>query len=105
MNAEVKVDAVGRIEIPKSVTEALGLAPGDVLQLESNGKTITLRPAGVSLTKQKGIWVLSTGEPMDASVTDDLLREIRTERDLHNAGLSSLSACVFATRKPASKLF
>ena len=33
------------------------------------------------LAKEKGVWVLRTHHPLAASVTDDLLTEIREQRD------------------------
>jgi bifunctional DNA-binding transcriptional regulator/antitoxin component of YhaV-PrlF toxin-antitoxin module len=70
------------------VREELQLEPGDALELESGGEQITLRPArGVGpLRNEHGIWVLHTGESLLASATDDLLRQIREERDLANLG-------------------
>jgi hypothetical protein len=39
------------------------------------------------LAKEKGIWVFRTCEPIPASVTDDLLADIRAERDRQNLGV------------------
>ena len=88
MNARLIIDRAGRVVIPKPVREALQLEPGDALELESGGEQVTLRPArGVGpLRNEHGIWVLHTGEPLPASATDDLLRQIREERDLANLG-------------------
>ena len=82
------MDKAGRVVIPKPVREELQLEPGDALELESGGAQITLRPArGMGpLQNEHGIWVLHTGEPLPASATDDLLRQIREERDLANLG-------------------
>ncbi len=38
----------------------------------------------VPLNKEHGVWVLRTGKPLPASVTDELLQRIREERDLAN---------------------
>jgi AbrB family looped-hinge helix DNA binding protein len=88
MNARLIIDKAGRVVIPKPVREALQLEPGDALELESGGEQVTLRPArGVGpLRNEHGIWVLHTGEPLPASATDDLLRQIREKRDLANLG-------------------
>jgi AbrB family looped-hinge helix DNA binding protein len=82
------MDKAGRIVIPKPLREELQLEPGDALELESGGEQITLRPARGTgpLQNEHGIWVLHTGEPLLASATDDLLRQIREERDLSNLG-------------------
>jgi AbrB family looped-hinge helix DNA binding protein len=88
MNARLVMDKAGRVVIPKPLREELPLEPGDALELESGGEQITLRPARGTgpLQNEHGIWVLHTGEPLSASVTDDLLRQIREERDLANLG-------------------
>jgi AbrB family looped-hinge helix DNA binding protein len=88
MNARITVDSAGRILLPEPLREELHLAPGDTLELESAGEEITLRPMrGTSpLTKEKGVWVFRGGGLIPASVTDDILQQIRTERDLQNAG-------------------
>ena len=38
------------------------------------------------LTKEHGVWVFHSGEPLPASATDDMLQQIREERDLANLG-------------------
>jgi AbrB family looped-hinge helix DNA binding protein len=88
MNTRLVMDKAGRVVIPKPLREELHLEPGDALELESGGEQITLRPArGVGpLQNEHGIWVLYTGEPLPASTTDDLLSQIREERDLANLG-------------------
>jgi len=88
MNARLVMDKAGRIVIPKPLREELQLEPGDALELESGGQQITLRPTRGTgpLQNEHGIWVLHTGEPLPASATDDLLRQIREERDLASLG-------------------
>ncbi len=82
------MDKAGRIVIPKSLREELRLAPGDDLEMESVGEEITLRPVRGTgpLTKEHGVWVFRTGQPIPASATDDMLRHIREERDSTNLG-------------------
>ena len=82
------MDKAGRVVIPKPLRDELQLEPGDALELESGGEQITLRPARGAgpLQNEHGIWVLYTGEPLPASATDDLLRQIRQERDMANLG-------------------
>lgn len=88
MNARLVMDKAGRVVIPKPLRQELHLEPGDALELESGGEQITLRPARGTgpLQNEHGIWVLHTGEPLPASATDDLLRQIRQERDMANLG-------------------
>ncbi len=105
MNARLIIDRAGRVVIPKPVREALQLEPGDALELESGGEQVTLRPArGVGpLRNEHGIWVLRTGEPLPASATDDLLRQIREERDLANLGDGFVEDARPDSNKPANQ--
>ena len=88
MNTRLVIDKAGRIVIPKPLRRELQLEPGDTLELESGGEQITLRPARGTgpIRNEHGIWVLHTGDLLPASATDDLLRQIREERDLSNLG-------------------
>lgn len=72
----------------------LGSEPGDYLEMESAGEQITLRPVRGTgpLTKEQGVWVFHSGQPLPASATDEMLQLIRVlqligeERDLANLG-------------------
>jgi AbrB family looped-hinge helix DNA binding protein len=80
------MDRAGRVVIPKPLRDQLDLVPGDTLELETAGESITLRPTRgtAPLARVKGVWVFRTGHPLPASVTDDVLDLIRTERDRCN---------------------
>ncbi len=86
MSTRLVIDKAGRIVIPKPLREELHLEPGDALELENAGERITLRPVRGTgpLTKEHGVWVFHSGQPLPASATDDMLRKIRTERDQAN---------------------
>jgi AbrB family looped-hinge helix DNA binding protein len=88
MNTRLKLDKAGRIVIPKALQDELRLEPGDALELKSAGETITLRPVRgtTPLTKERGVWVYRTGQPLSAAVTDETLRRIRDDRDRDNLG-------------------
>ena len=88
MNIRLTIDKAGRIVIPKPLREELHLEAGDTLEMESAGEQISLRPVRGTgpLTKEHGVWVIHTGQPLSASVTDEVLRQIRKERDLANLG-------------------
>ena len=88
MTTKIVLDKAGRVVIPKTLREELHLSPGDSLELESQGEQITLRPVRGTgpLQKEDGVWVFRTGLKLSASTTDDLLEELRTGRDLDNAG-------------------
>ena len=88
MNARLIIDKAGRIVIPKPLREELHLEPGDSLEMERIGEQITLRPVRGTgpLIKEHGVWVFHSGEPLPASATDQMLQQIREERDLANLG-------------------
>lgn len=89
MHTRILIDKAGRIVIPKPLREELKLEAGDALELESAGERILLRPVRGSgpLTKEHGVWVFRTGQPMPASMSDDVLHRIREERDQANLGI------------------
>ncbi len=86
MNTRLIIDKAGRVVIPKPLREELHLAPGDSLEMESAGEQITLRPVRGTgpLTKEHGVWVFHAGQPLPASATDQMLQQIREERDAAN---------------------
>jgi AbrB family looped-hinge helix DNA binding protein len=86
MVTQLTIDKAGRIVLPKALRDELHLEAGDALEVEKAGEEITLRPVRGTgpLTKEQGVWVFRTGEPLAASVTDDLLQQIRSERDSAN---------------------
>ena len=90
MNSKVTLDRAGRIVLPKSLRDELQLSPGDTLDLTVQGEEVTLRPRRSSTPMQKkdGIWVFSTGKPMASDETAEALRQLRAQRDRHNAGES-----------------
>jgi AbrB family looped-hinge helix DNA binding protein len=83
MNARITIDNAGRVVLPKPLRDELELAPGDSLELESSGDRITLRPVRIAtpLIKEHGVWVYRTGQPLDASATDAVLRQLREDRE------------------------
>ncbi|HEX7360489.1 MAG TPA: AbrB/MazE/SpoVT family DNA-binding domain-containing protein [Bryobacteraceae bacterium] len=90
MSTCLVIDKAGRVVIPKPLREELHLEAGDTLEMESAGEQITLRPVRGTrpLTKERGVWVFRTGQPLSAKATDEMLQQIRQERDLANLGKS-----------------
>jgi AbrB family looped-hinge helix DNA binding protein len=88
MNARLNIDKAGRVVIPKPLREELHLEPGDSLEMESAGEQITLRPLRGTgpLSKEHGVWVFRSGQPLPASATDEMLEQLRKERDMANLG-------------------
>jgi hypothetical protein len=52
-----------------------------------------------TLTREDGVWVVHTGEPLSSHVVEAVFREIREERDLANLGW--LLAARFLPQVPA----
>jgi AbrB family looped-hinge helix DNA binding protein len=76
VTTKLTLDKAGRIVLPKPLRDQMCLGPGDILQLESEGERITLRPVrpNATLKRERGIWVYQ-GEPTDTSIPDLLDRE------------------------------
>jgi AbrB family looped-hinge helix DNA binding protein len=76
MTSKLSLDKAGRVMIPKSLRQELHLGPGDILQLDSEGEQITLRPlrAKALFKKERGVLVYQ-GEPTGASVIAVIDRE------------------------------
>ena len=85
----VKIDNAGRIVLPKAVRRELRLSPGDSLKLECSEGRVNLRPVRGRgrIYKKQGVWVMNSGEPLDAGVVNRTLRRIRAERERRNLGL------------------
>jgi AbrB family looped-hinge helix DNA binding protein len=88
VNTHLIIDKAGRVVIPKPLRKELHLEPGDALEMESAGERITLRPVRGTgpLTKEHGVWVFHTGQALPASATEEMLQQVREERDLANLG-------------------
>jgi AbrB family looped-hinge helix DNA binding protein len=88
MSMRLTIDKAGRVVIPKWTRTALHLEPGDALEMDSAGEQITLKPVRGTgpLNKEQGVWVFRTGHPLTSADTDDVLQQLRSERDLANLG-------------------
>jgi AbrB family looped-hinge helix DNA binding protein len=88
MNTTVTLDNAGRVVIPKLLRDELQLEPGDTLELESEGESMTLRPlrAVSPLRKEHGVWVFRGNKKLSAAATDEVLLDLREERDRNNRG-------------------
>lgn len=73
---KLTLDKAGRVVLPKPLREQMHLAPGDTLQLETEGERITLRPLRrqATLKKERGIWVYQ-GEATETSIPELIDRE------------------------------
>jgi AbrB family looped-hinge helix DNA binding protein len=88
MAIQLTVDKAGRVILPKPVRDELQLSPGDSLELESSEQQIVLRPVRGSgpLRKKHGIWVFRSGEPLSTKTVNDVMKDVRRDRDRHNLG-------------------
>jgi AbrB family looped-hinge helix DNA binding protein len=88
MNTTVTLDKAGRVVIPKTLRDEMHLSPGDSLELESEGQSVTLRPvrSASPLRKERGVWVFHGTRKISAAITDEVLRDIRAQRDRTGRG-------------------
>ena len=83
MTTKISIDKAGRVVIPKRLRDELHLAAGDLLQLDSLGDSITLRPVQETapLQKEQGFWVYRTGLPLRDLSIPEWIDKGREERD------------------------
>lgn len=91
MTTTVTIDKAGRVVIPKGVRDELQIEPGDTLELESEGNRMTLRPlhAVSQLKKERGVWVFYGRSALSLADANELIRDVREERDRRNLGEKS----------------
>jgi AbrB family looped-hinge helix DNA binding protein len=88
MSRTVTLDKAGRVVLPKNIRDELRLEPGDSLELDSAGDTVSLRPvrSATPLRKERGVWVFRTGDKLTAQAAGKAVREMREQRDRRSAG-------------------
>jgi AbrB family looped-hinge helix DNA binding protein len=72
------IDRGGRVVIPKSIRDSLGLVPGSEVDIGLDGYTVTVdrvAPAEPRVTRERGLVVLTPPDPRP--ITDDDVRAIR----------------------------
>lgn len=72
---ETTIDSLGRIVVPKSLRDALGLTPGTKVDLSRYGAGLQLVPAGrtARLVEEDGALVADSETPVDDDVVFGLL--------------------------------
>jgi AbrB family looped-hinge helix DNA binding protein len=84
MNGKISIDSAGRVVIPKRAREALGIGPGDMLDMTFDSDGLTLRPErqSISLEKERGVWVFRAGIILSQEEANDALDLLRAQRTL-----------------------
>ncbi len=78
---KLKIDAAGRIVVPKPLRDRLGFRPDTELEAVEQSGGVLLRPVEhrPSMIKVDGLWV-HQGTPQNGANWDRVLRDVREER-------------------------
>jgi AbrB family looped-hinge helix DNA binding protein len=76
------IDRAGRLVIPRSLRDKVGLAGGGEVELELDGAGVRISPvAGTDLREKAGLLIVpSTGTPITAAGVRELIDADRHER-------------------------
>jgi AbrB family looped-hinge helix DNA binding protein len=79
MNGKISIDHAGRVVIPKRAREALGIGPGDTLDMTFDSDGLTLRPERhtIALQKERGVWVFRSGVTLNQEEANAALDRLR----------------------------
>lgn len=82
VDVTLTLDDSGRLMLPEAVRKEMHLSPGDTIDLSVDGEEATLRPrrSPSRLEKERGVWVLRTGEPLKETTARAVLEDIRERR-------------------------
>ncbi len=82
MIGKLSIDQAGRVVIPKRAREALGVGPGDTLDMTFDADGLTLRPERntVPLQKERGVWVFRSGVTLSQDEANEALDLMRAQR-------------------------
>jgi AbrB family looped-hinge helix DNA binding protein len=80
---KTRIDRNGRVVIPKSIRDRLGLGPGTEFDVDHQDGTIELHRRGpkVIVAEKNGRAVLTTTEPVPPMTDDELFRLIDESRE------------------------
>ena len=89
MNTTVTLDKAGRVVIPKTLRDELHLEAGRRSFAGIRGERVTLRPvrSASPLRREHGVWVFRGSKRLSAAATDQVLRNLREQRDRDHRGL------------------
>lgn len=74
---KTRLNANGRVVIPAAFRRALGIAPGDAVDLRLQGTEVRLRPARVALEEARKL--VRAHVPRGESLVDELIAERKKE--------------------------
>jgi len=76
------IDRAGRLVIPRSLRDRIGLSDGGAVEIELDGAAVRVAPvAGSDAREEAGLLVIpSTGEPITADDVRDLIDADRHQR-------------------------
>lgn len=82
MTNKITLGQSGRFVLPKRLREELHLSDGDVFDARVQGNSLILRPSRKAnrLRRERGVWVLRTGEPLKAAQAGGTVRSVRAQR-------------------------
>jgi AbrB family looped-hinge helix DNA binding protein len=70
------IDAAGRIVVPKSLRQALGLAPGQVVEIRAGDGRLEIEVAATPMQlKKRGKGIVAVPETKMPPLTADMVRE------------------------------
>lgn len=83
-----KIDKVGRVVLPKSVRDRLGVQGGGAVEVQETSEGYVLKPAEhrPSMVKKDGLWVHTGKVPPGFDIVQ-AIRDDREERIRKQAGL------------------
>ena len=82
VNEKISIDHADRVVIPKRAREALGIGPGDTLDMTLHAEALTLRPERhtVALQKERGVWVFRSGVTLSQDQANEALEGMRAKQ-------------------------
>jgi AbrB family looped-hinge helix DNA binding protein len=80
--ATAVLDNAGRVVIPKTMRDELGLGPGDTVSIELDQQRVTIRAeqTGSRMRRENGLWVFHSGEPFANDEIVEAIEKNRRER-------------------------
>ena len=80
---KIQIDKFGRVVLPKSIRDRLGLAPGTEFEVEEQDEAILLKPTipRAELVEKNGWLVAKSGASVGPNIIEETLESVRRQRD------------------------